>query len=244
MFFSRYFSGSLELQREQPAQAGAVLGARRRRARRRPRSRHACPCRSAPESRPAIWPPLLHFHQLGQLAEGPGGVAAGAAAGARRRGRLAATARLRAAAGLRATAAALRGCSLQRRQRLERRRAPARPARPSAPPGCARMPSCRPCSSTTRKFISRCGASVSSLKSLRCTCELGALAHALSAARRAGCPARTRARRRTSCGVLRQRHEPRARAAGAGSSPAPAPWPCSMPGTSHSQRSSLTWLSA
>ncbi len=248
MFFSRYFSASLELQREQAAQAGAVLAPRRRRARRRPRSSTASPWSISAGKPTSVWPPLAHLHQLGQLAEGPGGVAL---AGARRP-------RLREApvgsgAGCDALARRGRRPALAGAARPRRRRAAASaPPAPGTPPrawapssafSAARlrpMPSWRPCSSTTRKFMNRCGGSMSSLKSARLHVELGALAHAPRAARRSAPPS---AERRASAHEARRRTRAAARSRERGLCGRLLSSACtlsfSMPGTSHSQRSSL-----
>ena len=190
-----------------------------------------------------------HFHQLGQFAEGPRGVA-------RRCGRCAPA----------PCAAAGEQCgdvagSLCRHRACGRRpvRAPApastrpapgtqcAPARPSSAFSDARwrpMPSWRPCSSTTRKFMNRCGASVLELEVVALHGELGALAHELQQRVEQARLARTAACSQNSAAACRATAPGASAAAGAGSSAAPCTLSRSMPGTSQSQRSSLTWFSA
>ncbi len=72
------------------------------------------------------------------------------------------------------------------------------------------VPSCRPCSSTMRKFINRCGCSCSSLKSLRCTASCVRSRTAFSSAS-SSAPCAKGVPATNSIGIGRQRHQPRAR---------------------------------
>ena len=72
------------------------------------------------------------------------------------------------------------------------------------------MPSCRPCSSTMRKFINRCGCSCSSLKSLRCTASCVRSRTAFSSAS-SSAPCAKGVLGDELVGIGRQRHQPRAR---------------------------------
>jgi hypothetical protein len=107
------------------------------------------------------------------------------------------------------------------------------------------MPSCRPCSSTTRTFMNKWGGTMSSLKSVRLTSsEVWSRTCFTSTSMSEPLAHRS--------GVVRS---PASRAADSGSGTKRERGRCgrllssactlslSMPGTSHSARSSLTWLS-
>ncbi len=249
MFFSRYLSA--------PSSAARTAGASRRgaspprrRARRTPRSSTASPWSISAGKPIRAGAALADLHQLGQFAEGPGGVSGRARDGRRLawlslrpRCRLGGRGRRR----RRERQVLLPGASSRRPSSPPAPgtpRAPARPAPPSAPPRLRPMPSWRPCSSTTRKFMNRCAGSMSSLKSARLTSRLVSSRTTFSSAsvseplpefaRRA---AGRQPRRR-----LRQRHEARARPLRQALQQA-CTLSLSMPGTSHSARSSLTWFS-
>ena len=89
--------------------------------------------------------------------------------------------------------------------------APGRPARPSAPRRLRPMPSWRPCSSTTRKFMNRCGGSCLELEVVALHGELGAFAHVPCSSASSRPPCANGASAHELVGVVRQRHQPRAR---------------------------------
>ena len=232
MFFSRYFSGSLicsATSRRRPARclAAATSGSSKT-------SISTCVAlvdqRREADQRLAA---LADLHQLGQLAEGPGGVArrlgrrrpargAGVAASPRRDWRFAAPAS--AGAGRR------RRRQLQRRQRLERR------ARLAAEFGLQRWPGGGPCRAggraRRRRGSSSAGAAAAvQLEVVALHRELGALAHRLQQR------VDQRALRERACaatelvGIVGQRHQARARplVQALAAAPAPCPSACRAP---------------
>ena len=104
------------------------------------------------------------------------------------------------------------------------------------------MPSWRPCSSTTRKFMNRCGASCSSLKSARCTASCVRSRTTLSSTSSSSPCANGRQLDELGHRVG-QRHQARARLLRQALQQRLHLVLAACPGTSHSARSSLTWFS-